>query len=206
MKRAFLMVSCLMFVCACEREVKVPPPQKSAEADASSSLPINIGDVEALVYLYCDVPENLGDAENIDVERKNTRRYDLGMLTIDLYPPYPTSIPVRLWLEDKLRKQSVVVVLRGNILRDNEPIQPVQFLLSKNSGHEADITQADPLANLDTVPETMLVHAAVDAVLLPETTDLSTVDIATVQGTSETQSVLLSNPIRINFHPPKEGS
>jgi hypothetical protein len=54
------------------------------------------------------------------------------------------------------------------------------------------------------LPETTLVIAETDAVLLPPTTDLSTIDVATVQGTAQTQSVLLSNPIRINFHPAKE--
>lgn len=204
MKRAVLAVASIVLICGCKEEIVVPPPKELAGGDIASLLPINVGDVEAQVHLYCDVPETLGDAENIDVERTNTRLYDLGMVTVDLYPPYPESIPLRIWMEKELPRQEVVVVLRGSVKRDDVPIAPVELVIVKDTPHELDITTADALAGLEGTPETTLILASVDALLLPPTTDVSTIDIATAQATPETQSVLLSNPVRINFHPAKD--
>lgn len=203
-KRVVLAVACVTFGLGCESKIEVPPPATDDVGSASAVIPINIGDIEAQVHLYCDVPLDLGDAENIDVERRNTRVYDLGMITIDLYPPYPESIPLRIWLENKLRKLPVAVVLRGNIERDGTPIQALEYILTEDTGETTDIATADALAQLGAPPETVLVHATVDAVLLPPSTNVSIVNVQEVQGTPLTQSVLLSNPVRINFHPAQD--
>ncbi len=206
MKRAFGVLGCLVFLCACEPRVQVPPPDTTAKpVDPVAALPINIGDVEAQVHFFCDVPESLDAVDNITVDRKKTRRYDLGMITIDMYPPYPTSLPVTISVEKKLPpKEDFVLILRGALKRDAQPIHAYQLVMTKASEKTTKVAEFDVLAGLTPIPETTLVIAETDAVLLPPGTDLSVLDVATVQGTAQTQSVLLSNPIRINFHPAKE--
>lgn len=199
-------MSWVVLVGGCGREITVPPPKEVIPAAVAAPLPINIGDVEAQVRLYCDVEENLGEAENIDVDRKTSRKYDVGMITIDLYPPYPDSIPVKMWIKNELPKRDVVVVLRGSLKREDQPIQPIHYIVTKDTTDTTDLGTVDSLENVGPLPETMLVHATVEAVLLPATTDLNSIDVENVQGSADTQSVLISNPIRINFHPAKEGS
>lgn len=204
MKWAALVLACLVFCCGCEPEVVVPPPKAVTPEDAAAALPINIGDVEAQVHLYCEVPDGLGDAGNIDVERKNTRLTDLGMLTIDLYPPYPESIPLRVWMDNQLPRKPVVVVLRGAVERDEQPIAPIAHVITEESEYKVDLMNTDALLGLDSPPDSTLVLATVDALLLPASTDLTAIDVSTIEGTPETRSVLLSNPVRINFHPAKD--
>ena len=210
MKRAAWVLSCVVLLCACERRVQVPPTEPSGQPGApggaaAANLPINIGDVEAQVIFACDVPEALDTAENITVDRKMTRRHDLGMLTIDIYPPYPTSLPVTLRVDKKLPiNEDFLLILRGTLNKDEQPLHPFQLVMTRASDKRTLIAEVDVLAGVSSYPETTLVNAKVDAVLLPPNTDLATIDVATVQGTAQTQSILLSNPIRINFHPAKE--
>jgi hypothetical protein len=205
MKRAVLVVFATLIVLGCEPRVLVPPPDRAADPGAATAvLPINIGDVEAQVHLYCDVPAALEAQPNVSVTRLQTRKYDPGMITVDLYPPYPNSLMISCSMNNKLTNRNAIVAMRGSISVDDTPIRTFEMFVDRDTETELLLAEADVLGGLESPPETMLVIATAKVVLLPEGTDTSQINLETVEGSFETQSTLLSNPVRINFLPPTD--
>ena len=195
-------------------------PKKADDANAQASggstatttsggaLPpakINIGDIESQTQVQGLLAKE-SQTPSVTAKEEKSLKNTLTMCTVTVNPPAPAQLFVSFSVKipRELQKGSNVVVLRGQIMRDNKPIQPFSLIFGGNAAplDPAMAFKADALKDLPAPIPSMLVHAQVDIVLLPEGTDATLVDIAQVTGDADHTSTIMSNPVRINFAAP----
>ncbi len=175
---------------------------------------MTIGDVEGKTSVNATIPKELRGARVV-VDELGTRSNEiLAMCTVDLKPPYPDTLEATFTIRCKKQFKKRPVAARATIYRefaegDREEIGAFHTVLGANSmRYRPEEWLIDPklqfrcdvLAGLNTVPETMLIYAEMEVLLMPEGTDENTLDpmAATVVDPAD-KSVISSNPLRINF-------
>ena len=148
----------------------------------------------------------------VEVNDVITLKKTLTMCVATIRPPYPPQ----LWLKVQIKVPrgkgfgKCPVAVRGAVLRDDTPIQDFGAVVAEEviitepeSGARLspDTFEVNALAGLEAPPETMLIHARAEALLMPEGTDVASVDPETVRVDPGDTTTLLSNPVRINFAP-----
>ena len=177
-------------------------PAAAPESPAPKGpIPINVGDVESGIQVKATIaPEN--KAANVAVDEMTTARSQMVMCTVTVSPPYPEHLPVTFTVTASRDFLERVVVLQGNGLRDDAPLEPrYSAVVSARTAPEGEkytrTFTVDVMQGLSAAPKTMLVNAKLDALLMPALADLEKLDPATAQSTDKT--VIFSNPVRINF-------
>ncbi|HPO15380.1 MAG TPA: hypothetical protein PLI09_18195 [Candidatus Hydrogenedentes bacterium] len=163
---------------------------------------MDVGDIESSVTIEV-FPATGFEAPNISVDMEKSIKGQFTQCTITIKPPYPASLPLefRVTPRDPIPGSKRPVVLRGSILRENQPVQPFNLTLGESSPNKVFPVRVpyDPLQGLQQPVKTLLVFAQVEAFFLPEGTDAASLDIASAQPENGISGAIMSNPVRINF-------
>jgi hypothetical protein len=212
-----LVLSALVMACSAEKfvtmEEKANMTTVMEKGTPVQSL-MTIGDVEGKTTLSATIPE-AWRGPRIAVDELSTRSNEvITMATATIKPPYPASLEATFTISCKKQFTKRPVAARAKILRElddgvakeigsfstvlgsnNMRYQPSEWLIEPKLQFRCDV-----LAGLDSMPESMLVYAEMEVLLMPEGTDEGALDplTATVADPAE-QSVISSNPLRINF-------
>ncbi len=174
---------------------------KPAPAEAPPAKPVvNIGDAESSILVIAKAAPEAA-SPTVQVEEVNTARHRLAMVNINVRPPWPATLPIQVTIESQVSFEERPVVLRGGPVRDDTPLPAQQPLLVQQPLRKG---AADPvqytfnaLEGLAQPPETMLLVVKLDAFMLDSAAQAAGLDPATF--TSETRTLLMSNPVRVNF-------
>ncbi len=183
--------------------VVVDPPADVPEVPAPpTGVPgVDAGYVEVTVTISGSLLPQ-ADTPSIQVEELVAQRNkNITVATIDVAQPYPAGLPLEFTVAGNDAAFAVTpVLMRGRILRDDtDELGTFTTVLAGQTDVRGGRFEADALQGLNTLPETMLVVAEAETLLLPPGTDVDAIDVATVATTPNRTTTLRSNPIRINF-------
>lgn len=168
---------------------------------------LDIGDVEYNVRLEATILET-SRTPALQVEEMRSLKKDLNMVTVDVHEPAPASIPIYVRILANLNTAKQPIVLRGKVLRDTTVIGEFSTVVSSAISRTLMMDgqpipdwafEVDALKGLDTRPESLLIHVESEALLMPLDTDPSTLDASTATTFPTSTTMLISNPVRINF-------
>lgn len=162
---------------------------------------MDVGDVESVLHIVATLAARSA-APNINVEEMKDTRNHLDLTTLTIGPPHPKEVYVSFRVEASKPFTEGPVALRAKILRDNHEIGSFATLLGADAASQPYEQAVNVLAGLEAVPDTLLVHAQAEVILLPAGTDPARVDVRTVSGTPDSTGSVLSNPVRVNFKRP----
>jgi hypothetical protein len=173
----------------------------SEDSVVATDIEVTIGDVEQQVRLNGTVEEPDRPLEGVKVEEIEDPRGKMNLVTVDISPPYPQSLMLTYRLSAQRNFPDTPVVLRGRILTDKtaEPLATFTEVLGEQATRVDRAVKVDLMAALTEIPDTLLVTADLDALLLAKGTPEESVDPATAETTPDRQSKILVNPIRVNF-------
>lgn len=178
-------------------------PKESAPA-APEKLSLTRGDVEANVWCEAVLDPKYQSPTVQYTELKDARpRVNMG--TVTLTPPFPTSLPIAVFVKAGQGFKEAPVVLRARVVRTegkdsaNETVlDTFNAIISENPRNRIVMEkEIDVLAGVQQLPESYLVLIKAEALLMPEGTDPATLDLATATTSSERIAQILSNPLRI---------
>ncbi len=179
----------------------VPAVPLATEPGGAALHVLDIGDVEAQVRIAGTLKEEAQTA-GVEVNEFTTPKGDLNMTTVTLHPPYPRELPVRFRVVARQDFKTRPVALKGALFRNDAQLTEVSGVLTGRAG--APVFDIDALQGIDTPPDSLLLHVRLNALLLPEGTDPTTVDPGALEYPPDHTAHLISNPVRINFS--QEGS
>lgn len=191
------------------RTPPAPPPDPNeggAAAPAPAAQGPDIGDVEHGLSIELTIPEGHAP-DGVRVEELRSFTKALNMASASVAGDWPETLPVFVSISPRFNMGHRLVVLRGHLLRDDAPIAAFHLLVTPEGPRMLHVDGApvpdlsfavDALAGLDRAIDTTLLHAAVDAMLLPPDTEESAVDPATVTAVPTATTTVLSNPLRVN--------
>lgn len=156
-----------------------------------------IGDVETglRVTLRLDAESKLG---NVKYEELETMRKDLARVSVEVRPPYPDELWLTFLIRANIGFQGNPVRVKARVYVDKNEVEAFEFVFGENPALRPRATRVNVLAGLDTVPESLLVHAEVEAALF-EGVDPASFDPATAVARRGNTVTVFSNPVRIDF-------
>lgn len=193
-------------------------PVESSETAAASVLDntpdLDIGDIEAGVDFQVTLDE-ANAPSNVSAENLLNQRKKLNLVTLTVNGARPAELWLNINLKTQLEFPERPVAARGRLIREleegvKETFFTFQTVFDANASTrmrrvEGDFPpqhfRADLMQGLSDLPESMLVYAEMDVVMMPEGTDPATLDPATASNTPEDEGILLSNPMRVNYIP-----
>jgi len=129
-------------------------------------------------------------------------RQRLDLVTLGVASPYPAALWITLRQSFLVKQESARIVFRVVILRDKDQIGSFAVLLDSAASAAPYEYTFDAFAGVSPLPETMLISAQAEVILLPAGTDLAQIDANTYKGDPDTAGTVLSNPVRINLGTP----
>ncbi len=216
MKRFVMAAMILLCLTGCRKEAK------SIVSDTPEPVPVviagetphrtDIGDIESGTTIIGTIAEESRGA-SVQVEDMTTQRGDITMVTATVSPPYPPELWVRFQIKTRSGASAIkrLVAVRGKMVRDEQPIAMLQTMLGGPDDPKAGTDRptefkVDVLSGLAAPPNSMLVYAEADLLLLPKDTDPAGIDPATANVDPGDSATIRSNPVRINFAAPGESS
>lgn len=197
-----------------EKEGPVANPLADTGNPAAEIRELDIGDVETSVTISATLADRSAAGGGIQVDAMKTPRGDLVLVTIDVNPPAPPELWVTVKLKSSRDFETRPVAVRGHIFREVESsgektdLSTFELVLGKNarmlpqSGQGPLMPceyQVNVLDGLATTPQTMLVVAEAELLMLPEGTPENLVDPHSATADDGNIATVMSNPIRINF-------
>jgi hypothetical protein len=189
------------------------PAAPAATAEIVKIVPEkNVGDIEAELKRELTL-----DAETappgVTSEELRSQFQRLNLVTVNVEGPRPAELWFKIDLETQLEFVERPVALRGRLVREvaegqKETVYSFKTVLDETASIRVRRVDGDypPLhfrgeimQGLTDLPETMLVYAEMDVVIMPKGTDPKTLDPETAQGSAEDTTTLLTNPVRLNF-------
>ncbi|MCP4644923.1 MAG: hypothetical protein GY851_31065 [bacterium] len=200
-----LLVGLALLAAACSPSAPQSDPAEPSEPTAADPAPMvpmapdpavaepefNIGDVEQGIDIEAAVaPEST--SARIGLDPLVSRDGRVKILTLNVKAPYPEE----LWLTYAVNARTAFdkrpVVLRGRFLRDKrQELGTFAVVLGANAQRNEFITKVNILEGLDVAGETIGITVDAEALLLPEGTDVSTVDTASVTAPEAARSKAL---------------
>jgi hypothetical protein len=179
-------------------------PATTSEPDRELFDPVDdLGDLEQGIDTEVRIPE-ADRPEGAAVRQLEDFRNNITMATVDLSEPFPTSLVATVQVKPSRSFPDPPAVVRVRIKRDDEVLathEAVVGRMATGSEKAKELTwQVDVLAGLETMPETMLVVAETDLLLMPLGTVEETIDPATADVAATRKTMKPSNPLRINFN------
>jgi len=182
-----------------EPETKTPlQPEERSILRSSSAKSMDLTAVEHALHLTGALAPQ-SEAANVTADEMVSARSFVNLTTITVAPPYPEALWVTFRVKSTANFPDAPVALRTRIHIDQEVVDTFSMVLGADATKTSKEQAIDVLAHVAAAPETMLVHARADAVLLPEGTDPASVDPDTVTAPPERTGTVMSNPVRINF-------
>jgi hypothetical protein len=206
------LITCLgmiAFLTACNRPVEVakPPIEKKLEtgmpkreaAAAAALKPKDRGDVEQTIFIETNLAKE-AQLQNIEARESKDARPKLNMLELRIHKPYPLELPFDVTARSSVDFTTCPVVIRVKILLDGIEIGSFNGVVGKSPLVRTFAqTKIDILKGRVTLPKSMLLTVKADALLMPEGTDIATIDPVTATTTPERRTIILGNPVRIDF-------
>ena len=202
--RDIILVAFVVAVASCNPAPARNEAGSSSPERSSSSSPVvakktfDLGDAETSLKLEAKVGAASANP-SVKVDETLDFRKKLVLTAVDVAPPAPKEFWVTFILQSSSAFKEAPVVVRGKVFRDDSEVGAFATVLGADATTKPFKQDVDVVAGLSTAPNTMLVHAEAEVILLPEGTDPATVDPKTVTGTLDTTGSVLSNPMRINF-------
>lgn len=168
---------------------------------------LDIGDVEYNVRLEASILET-ARTPALKVEEMRSLKKDLNMVTVDVQEPVPATIPIYVRILANLDTAKQPIVLRGKVFRDTTVIGEFNTVVSSAISRTLMMDgqpvpdwafEVDALKGLESRPESLLIHVESEALLMPLDTDPTTLDASTATTFPTSTTMLISNPVRINF-------
>ena len=196
---------CVVSLAACgpgaQQEASVPfeAPSVLVETRDMDVERITIPDLETEIYIEAMPAEGQECAPR--AEELRTPKGVLSICIADAGPPVPDRLDVVLRMKaiKHLPFDATPVLFRGRLLRDDAPIETFSTLVQDFSGISKEFMpklRVDALAGLDTPPETMLIYAEIEAIIMPR----GTLNATDAPPEDAPRTLLRSNPLRINLH------
>ena len=157
---------------------------------------IDVGDMEVSLRLQLRlIPEMIPQNVTEDFLKDNDI---LRLDTVSIHSPAPNKLLAKCTLEP-VRPVSAAAAVRVTILRDNVELAKFGYVIETSGLQEALQHEVDVLSDLSSLPESLLVMAQAEIILLPDGMDTALLDPLTVTAAPENLGSLLSNPMRINI-------
>ncbi|MBI4556863.1 MAG: hypothetical protein HY706_04705 [Candidatus Hydrogenedentes bacterium] len=206
-KRLGITVGLLVIVCSCfeQAPVKVPGPAAAPSPTLATTgkpeIELTIGDVEAEVCVETWLAEE-SRSDQLKGEKLVDTKNRLNLLSFSVPPPYPNQLWLRSAVKSQRKFPDTPIVVRATVLVDDRPVDTLATVLGGDAKVAEFGKSVDVLAGFEKAPETILVTLQTETLMLPEGTDLETVDAAAATTTPERIShSVMANPVRINFLP-----
>lgn len=182
-------------------EASTVKPAQEVPKVASKTLKLDIGDVESYIqFKIVPAPESLTEQVKANIIERASG--GINLVTLDVYPPYPQA----LWLDCNLHATHMFtgqpVVLRGIILRDEAVIGDISGIMGVDQVVKISIDadkKIDALFGLGDMPDSILIHGETEALLMPVGTDTDSLDTNAPESSADAKTLIMSNPVRINF-------
>jgi hypothetical protein len=205
---SLLFAATLLWGCQPEAPIVAAPSSDAISPADSTMLPIEgigIGDVEYGMTFSVTVDEAAAGAA-VTVENMEKLGNKITMSTATVSPPRPKELFVYVAMKGDESYAERPVAIRGKLFRDKEIIETFATVLGKNAdGRVAPdprfpmVFHYDILKDVPSTTETFLVVAEAEILLMPAGTDESTLDPLTASVMGSDKTVIMSNPLRINF-------
>jgi hypothetical protein len=174
-----------------------------AGAGAGAPIPAptddNIGDLEQAVRFDVGVAAQ-SKGPNIKAKSLEDPTGRLNLLTLKVSPPYPEELWLNFELSSKRAFKKNPGVLRVRIVDGETVLDEFGAVIGDTSIPSVSERTVNVLAAREEIPESMLVTIKVEALLMPEGTDPSTIDPMTAETTEDRYSQAVETPpIRVNF-------
>ncbi len=224
MKRTLPALLLAAFIMGCQPKTPSNPPDAPTNGAATPSqagevtggqnisageLKLNIGDVEAQVFIAANIAE---ESRGLQVAVKEiitpSAKKMLGMCIVTVTAPFPKT----LWAEFSIKSFQAFpdqpVAMRGVVLRGEETIGKFHTVLGKYAQVPGPVEgmnvpelvfKLDLLEGLAEIPETLAVYAQFEALLMPLGTGAETLDPLAAAIEEVPSATIRSNPIRIKF-------
>lgn len=221
MKYLVLAVAAGLLFAGCGSDKAEAPSAPAASAPAAEPASIvkiapelNVGDIEAKVEFEL-TPDPEAAAPGVTSEELRNQLSKLNMVTVTIDGNRPAELWLNIDLSTELEFPERPVAARGRLIRDlengqKETIYTFETVFDENASarkrrvegeYPLQHFRADALKGLAELPETMLIYAEMDVVMMPKGTDARTLFPATAKGAPEDETTLLSNPMRVNYIP-----
>lgn len=157
------------------------------------------GDVEQTLHVEVVLaPESA--LPNIGVRKTEDSRPRLNLLELNVNPPYPSDLNLIVQGRTSNDFSTSPVVIRMKLYLDDVEVGSLNGVVGKAPFDTIFAQQTvDVWKDKTDLPKSMLVIARGEALLMPEGTDIATIDPATATTTPERIAQLMSNPVRINI-------
>jgi hypothetical protein len=186
---------------AVPKAVEVAESGKGADASAPLTTGFNVGDAETSIELNLELDPVTAAVAGVKEDRVLNAKRQLSQSSVTVTTPGLKEFWVKLRVRPARPFIERPVVLRGVIERDNQPLASFQVKLGKYAMEEDPDSpkefRVNLLADLPTMPASMLVFAKAEVLLLPTGTDEATIDVANVTVAEGDISAKISNPLRV---------
>jgi len=197
---------------ACSQQEAVPKAVQQAESgkgSATSNGPavteFNVGDAETSIELILEL-DPASAAPEVKEERVLNAKRQLNQSNVTISKFGVSELWARIRIHPTKSFEGRVVVLRGVLERDNQPIASFQTLLGKYATEDdpahPKVFRVNVAEGLPTLPNSMLLFARAEVLLLPLGTPEEGVDLANVTVEQGDLSAKISNPLRVTLQLP----
>jgi len=158
----------------------------------------NIGDLEQAALISVAVAQK-SQGPNVEATPLVDASGRMNLFTVDIAPPLPNE----LWLDFKVESRRSFPknpgVLRIVIQDGEQVLDTFGTVIGKSAKPSVAERSVNVLAARTSLPDTMLVTIAVEALLMPDGTDPDTIDPMTAEVSEERYSLAVATPpVRIN--------
>ncbi len=186
--------------------VKADPQSPALETPSMAKVHVlDIGDVEAKTRVELTI-DSAFRSEQFQVNEMRDLRKKLAMVNATITPPFPEQLPLVLDLSVYSDFSTTPIIVKGTLLRDKQPVDHFYTILGQNTKRPPVQDASWPLEftldafkDLDTLPDTFLLHAELEIILMPEGTDEAMLAPQNIEAADKESSIILSNPIRIDL-------
>jgi len=191
----------------------VPAPKMQVEkVEYDPTVPVqkaqDIGDVEQRVRIAGTLADHERENPRVAVRELITPHDVFTLSTITVHPPFPEELWVEFSVTTPENWEENPVVLHTTVLREEEPIGDFYTMLGEHAQRDTHPERGEwldrnlevnALEGLEEVPETLLLVAEARAHLMPIGTREEGLDPLTAEAPEDRRTVVISNPVRINF-------
>lgn len=180
----------------------LPPPAKtpgSSQTDVLDQAEVNRMVVEYAVNIAVQLAPK-SEADNVAVEELINSKQQLDFCKIAVTPPYPEE----LWLQFTVYSAEPFpdnpVALRARVLLGDTKDEVDRFAMVLGGGGIRDaIYELDLMKVWDEPPESAILVALAEGVVMPKGTDPESVDPLTAKASKADTAQITSNPVRVTF-------
>ncbi len=168
--------------------------------DVHDESAIDVGDVEQAIRIVGRVSQ-ISASDNIIENAITDGRDRVRIVNVEVNPPNPDTLWIGVRVDCTREFVERPVILDTKILVDGTLMDSFTVVMAANAQKNMFQKDVEVLFGRDDIPETMLVTMESEALLLPEGTDLTTIDPYSINEGQRTKAIAYT-PVRIDFTAP----